>query len=87
MTEPDPDPLLSPSHFAAFLPFPLGAPAELFGGIIVSHCDLGSTYLDALYFRGIILQAESRKENEEVKILFVSLPSHCSGGLGIQQVF
>lgn len=29
----------------------------------------GSTDLDALYFRGIILQAESKKENEEVKLL------------------
>lgn len=38
--------------------------------------------MDALYFRGIILQAESRKENEEVKLLFVSLRSQCSGGLG-----
>nr|XP_060515611.1 DCC-interacting protein 13-beta [Panthera onca] len=34
-------------------------------GVSFGHRDLGSTDLNALYFRGIILQAESRKENEE----------------------
>lgn len=50
----------------------------------------GSTDLDALYFRGIILQAESRKENEEVKVLFFHFcPGLATSVLvtGLQQIF
>lgn len=52
-----------------------------------SHRDLGGTYLDVLYFRGIILQAESRKENEEVKISSVSFCCCMVGDLGFSRVF
>lgn len=59
------------SGHAAFCGPSLWDPADFSEcGVSFSHRDLGSTDLNALYFRGIILQAESRKENEEVKLLF-----------------